>query len=197
MLYIKDTNILNELNLMVTGSDSNEKEAKLLFLLNEKSEARIFEVVSFSILKIYYSKKYSYIGETVENVKKVYYELFKTGRTNANDGGIDFVLQPIGKFFQVTEVNNYDKYLLDMDKVSHYPITFVVKTNNENIFEEFINHIDNKNIDDFTKNNYKNSIGGMITINNLKEYLTDFDDIDINNTFNEIIFQYKLEFNIL
>lgn len=45
--------------------------------------------------------------------------MYKTGRTNANDGGIDFVMRPVGRFFQVTEVNNYDKYLLDIDKVIH------------------------------------------------------------------------------
>ncbi len=26
-------------------------------------------------------------------------QLYKTGRTNANDGGIDFVMRPIGRFF--------------------------------------------------------------------------------------------------
>lgn len=54
--------------------------------------------------------------------------LYKTGRTNANDGGIDFVMKPLGRFFQVTEVDVYNKYLLDIDKVMHYPVTFVVKT---------------------------------------------------------------------
>ena len=57
-------------------------------------------------------------------------QLFKTGRTNANDGGIDFVMRPVGRFFQVTEVNNYDKYLLDIDKVMHFPVSFVIKTTN-------------------------------------------------------------------
>lgn len=37
-------------------------------------------------------------------------------------------MRPIGRFFQVTEVNNYDKYLLDIDKVMHFPISFVIKT---------------------------------------------------------------------
>ena len=54
--------------------------------------------------------------------------MYKTGRTNANDGGIDFVMRLVGRFFQVTEVNSYDKYLLDIDKVMHFPISFVIKT---------------------------------------------------------------------
>jgi len=33
-------------------------------------------------------------------------ELYKTGRTNANDGGIDFVMKPLGRFFQVTETTD-------------------------------------------------------------------------------------------
>lgn len=44
------------------------------------------------------------------SVKKYNLRLYKTGRTNANDGGIDFVLKPVGRFFQVTEVGRYDKY---------------------------------------------------------------------------------------
>ena len=38
----------------------------------------------------------------------------------SSDGGIDFVMRPAGRFFQVTEVDRYDKYLLDIDKVNHF-----------------------------------------------------------------------------
>lgn len=53
--------------------------------------------------------------------------LYKTGRTNANDGGIDFVMTPLGRFFQVTETLDVRKYFLDIDKIERYPITFVIK----------------------------------------------------------------------
>ncbi len=49
-------------------------------------------------------------------------------RTNANDGGIDFVMKPLGRFFQVTETLDVRKYFLDIDKIQRYPITFVVKS---------------------------------------------------------------------
>ncbi len=55
--------------------------------------------------------------------------LFKTGRTNANDGGIDFVMRPLGRFFQVTETVDVSKYFLDIDKIQRFPLTFVVKSN--------------------------------------------------------------------
>jgi len=58
-------------------------------------------------------------------------KLFKTGRTNANDGGIDFVMKPLGRFFQVTETVDVKKYFLDIDKIEKYPITFVVKSSDD------------------------------------------------------------------
>lgn len=61
-----------------------------------------------------------------ENLK-----LYKTGRTNANDGGIDFVMKPLGRFFQVTETTDVRKYFLDIDKIERYPITFVIKSDAE------------------------------------------------------------------
>ena len=55
-------------------------------------------------------------------------KLYKTGRTNANDGGIDFVMRPLGRFFQVTETLDVKKYFLDIDKIERFPITFVIKS---------------------------------------------------------------------
>ena len=56
--------------------------------------------------------------------------LYKTGRTNANDGEINFVMRPLGRFFQVTEITDVRKYFLDIDKIQRFPITFVVKSEN-------------------------------------------------------------------
>lgn len=55
-------------------------------------------------------------------------KLYKTGRTNANDGGIDFVMKPLGRFFQVTETTDVKKYFLDINKLEKFPVTFVVKS---------------------------------------------------------------------
>jgi hypothetical protein len=54
--------------------------------------------------------------------------LYNTSRTNANDGGIDFIIIPTGRIFQVTEVLDFKKYFLDIQKLNKYPITFVIKT---------------------------------------------------------------------
>lgn len=131
LLKQKDLQLSNDLKRLLELKDTIAKKEVLEGLIEEKSEARIFEIISYAILKNHYKNQYIYIGKTMENIQKEYLKLYKTGRTNANDGGIDFVMKPIGRFFQVTEVDKYDKYLLDMDKVMHFPITFVIKTNRD------------------------------------------------------------------
>lgn len=91
-------------------------------------DARIFEIVSYSILKYYYNDRIIYWGYDMNQIQPENLKLFKTGRTNANDGGIDFVMKPLGRFFQVTETVDVAKYFLDIDKIERYPITFVVKS---------------------------------------------------------------------
>jgi len=91
-------------------------------------DARIFEIVSYSILKYYYNDRVIYWGYALDTLQQENLKLFKTGRTNANDGGIDFVMKPLGRFFQVTETVDVNKYFLDIDKIERYPITFVVKS---------------------------------------------------------------------
>lgn len=64
----------------------------------------------------------------MDNIQEENLKLYKTGRTNANDGGIDFVMRPLGRFFQVTETLDVKKYFLDIDKIERYPISFVIKS---------------------------------------------------------------------
>jgi hypothetical protein len=97
-------------------------------LLLPNVDARIFEIVSFGILKQYYGSKAIFWGWSVDDLTEAFLIPYKTGRTNANDGGIDFVMRPLGRFFQVTETTDVKKYFLDIDKIQHYPITFVVKS---------------------------------------------------------------------
>ena len=97
-------------------------------LVEPTVDARIFEIVSYSILKYYYHNQRIYWGFEIDEIKEGNLKLFKTGRTNANDGGIDFVMKPLGRFFQVTETVDVNKYFLDIDKIEKYPITFVVKS---------------------------------------------------------------------
>lgn len=97
-------------------------------LLEPTVDARIFEIVSYSILKYYYSDQNIFWGFQIDDIQEDNLKLYKTGRTNANDGGIDFVMKPLGRFFQVTETTDVSKYFLDIDKIEKFPITFVVKS---------------------------------------------------------------------
>jgi hypothetical protein len=111
-------------------------------LLAPNVDARIFEIVSFAILKYYYSDQTVYFGFELEEIGEENLKLFKTGRTNANDGGIDFVMKPLGRFFQVTETTDVKKYFLDIDKLEKFPITFVLKSeeNPESLLEKIRNN---------------------------------------------------------
>ncbi|MBE8232618.1 MAG: restriction endonuclease [Endozoicomonadaceae bacterium] len=110
--------------------DSPEKAIEFIKdLFRPNVDARVFEIASFAVLKQHYADKKIYWGWSREELTNESLILYKTGRTNANDGGIDFVMKPLGRFFQVTETVDVGKYFLDIDKVQRYPITFVVKTN--------------------------------------------------------------------
>ena len=199
LLIEKDKNLINVLIELKRLKKYKEKRKQLNILLEEDSEARIFEIISYAILRNHYKHIKVYFGYSIDNIREEYLQLFKTGRTNANDGGIDFVMRPIGRFFQVTEVNNYDKYLLDIDKVMHFPITFVIKTNNSK--EQIINELDNyiklrSNGMKFIENRYKQAIEEIITINELKQWIDELTNDDIDNIIRDIDMYYRFELNI-
>ena len=110
------------------SSDLAQVEVFVRGFLKPNVDARIFEIVSYAILKAYYGEKAIYWGWTPGDVHPEFLMLYKTGRTNANDGGIDFIMRPLGRIFQVTETTDVRKYFLDIDKVQRFPITFVVKS---------------------------------------------------------------------
>jgi hypothetical protein len=110
------------------GANDAERRQFIVSLLAPEVDARIFEIVSFAILKAYYAAQSIWIGPEKELVEERPLVLYKTGRTNANDGGIDFVMRPLGRFYQVTETLDLKKYFLDIDKIQRFPITFVVKS---------------------------------------------------------------------
>ncbi len=112
----------------VTDNDSSHAFEYINELLRPNVDTRILEIVSYAILKTHFHETSIYWGWSLESIKRETLLLYKTGRTNANDGGIDFVMKPLGRFFQVTETTDVSKYFLDIDKVLHYPITFVVKS---------------------------------------------------------------------
>lgn len=112
----------------ISRDNSNEALSFIVQLLRPNVDARIFEIVSYAILKSHFREQTIYWGWSRESIQSESLVLYKTGRTNANDGGIDFVMKPLGRFFQVTETTEVSKYFLDIDKVLNYPITFVIKT---------------------------------------------------------------------
>lgn len=115
--------------LKTIGKEEPEKVSEfILSLLEPNVDARTFEIVSYSILKFYYADQSIFWGYEIDKIEEENLKLYKTGRTNANDGGIDFVMKPLGRFFQVTETTNVKKYFLDIDKIERYPITFVIKS---------------------------------------------------------------------
>ena len=199
MLIEKDCSLVQILENIKKSSNYELKKQQLNDLLNEDAEARIFEIISYAVLKNHYRNIKVYFGYTRENILEESLQLFKTGRTNANDGGIDFVMRPVGRFFQVTEVNNYDKYFLDIDKVMHFPITFVVKTNfsKEKILNDLNAYIESRaNGMKIIEERYKKAIEEIITINELRQWIFCLDDSDIDNILRDIDIYYRLEMNI-
>ncbi|MBZ0195921.1 MAG: hypothetical protein K8F28_01105, partial [Ignavibacteriaceae bacterium] len=116
---------------LIKNLESDDISNFILEQLAPNVDARVFEIVSYSILKFFYHDITIFIGESKATITEKNLTLYKTGRTNANDGGIDFVMKPLGRFFQVTETLDFKKYFLDIDKVEKFPITFVIKSNDE------------------------------------------------------------------
>jgi hypothetical protein len=117
-----------KLKELTAETKHKDAETFILDLLSPTRDARLFEIVSFAVLKFFYHDQTVYFGFDLKKLSKEQLKLFKTGRTNANDGGIDFVMKPLGRFFQVTETLDVKKYFLDIDKIERFPISFVIKS---------------------------------------------------------------------
>ena len=199
LIIQKDYELIEILHNLQNEKNYSKKRDTIKTLLSEDAEARIFEIISYAILKNHYKNIKVYFGYSEDSIKEICLELFKTGRTNANDGGIDFVMRPVGRFFQVTEVNNYDKYLLDIDKVLHFPITFVIKTHQtkENVLQQLQNYIDERaNGMVVIEENYNKAIEEIITINELKKWISELNNSDIDQIIRDIDIYYQLEMNM-
>lgn len=176
----------------------NEVVDFIASLIEPMADARIFEIVSYSVLKYYYHDQAIYWGFEIDKLYKENLKLYKTGRTNANDGGIDFVMKPLGRFFQVTETVDVNKYFLDIDKIEKYPITFVIKS------LDSVNTVKNK-IQEQAKNlysikvivaRYMKCIEEIINVPILLERFKDaVKQGYLNNILTEIIKQSKVEFS--
>lgn len=199
LLMAKDHELIRILEELIGLNDYSQKKAKINALLSEDAEARIFEIISYAILKNHYKNISVFFGYTKDTIDEVNLELYKTGRTNANDGGIDFVMRPVGRFFQVTEVSNYDKYILDLDKVMHYPISFVIKTkqSQKSILTDLEKYIAQRSSGmAVLEERYHKAIEEVITINELQMWTNELNDKDIDSIIRDIDIYYKLEMNM-
>lgn len=168
--YIKS--IMTFQNDLINNIQNAETEEELNNYIEEtfcyKSDARLFEVSSFAILHIHYKNQTIFLDN-----KMVPLILYKTGRTNANDGGIDFVLKPLGKFFQVTESLDFKKYFLDIDKTNKFPFTFVIKT--EKSINDVVGEIRGKAMKTYNNedivNKYMSLFEEIFTVNELRNIL--------------------------
>ena len=167
-------------------------------LLAPNADARLFEIVSYAILKQYYKGQNIIWGYDMDNLNTEALKLYKTGRTNANDGGIDFVMRPLGRFFQVTETLDFKKYFLDIEKIERYPITFVIKTmdSQEDILSVLKENAIKTYVVESIVDKYMSCIEEIINIPRLIEC---FDEVEANgglsDILNEIVLQSKVEFN--
>jgi hypothetical protein len=172
----------------------------IINLLDYNADARLFEIVSYAILKYFYHDKKIFWGYSPDKLKEENLKLYKTGRTNANDGGIDFVMRPLGYFFQVTETLDIKKYFLDIDKLEHYPIRFVIKTTEDRdvIYEHLRKGAYEQYGIEKIVNRYMDSIEDVVNIPQLINLLNEAVKMGyLNDILNEIIIQSKVEFNYL
>ncbi len=168
-------------------------------LFHPNVDARVFEIVSYAVLKQFYSDQQIYWGWSPDELNADYLLLYKTGRTNANDGGIDFVMKPLGRFFQVTETIDAGKYFLDIDKVQRYPITFVVKTEETaaQVLKKVKKQATNRYKVKAVVKRYMESVEEVI---NIPELMIRFDHVlemgKGKKVIEEIVLQSRVEFNM-
>ena len=166
--------------------------------LQPNVDARVFEIVSFAVLKATYGSEVIWMGRTKASVTPESLVLYKTGRTNANDGGIDFVMRPLGRFFQVTETIDVKKYFLDIDKVQRFPLTFVVKSTEsaENIRTEIRKQATAKYKIEAVVDSYMKAVEEIINVNDLISAFSDLVEAGgLQNVMEEIVMQSRVEFN--
>ena len=182
----------------INEESTENVESFIVNLLGPNADARIFEIVSYAILKYYYNNQTVYLGFDLESVEAENLKLYKTGRTNANDGGIDFVMRPLGRFFQVTETLDVRKYFLDIDKIERYPISFVIKS------EESVNALGQKLQAGAEKQylittivrRYMDCVEEIINIPILKNRFNEaVQEGHLQSILDEVIKQSKVEFN--
>jgi hypothetical protein len=182
----------------ISKQKNDQVEGFVLGLLAPNVDARIFEIVSYAILKYFYHDQTVYFGFQLDDLEKSPLILYKTGRTNANDGGIDFVMTPLGRFFQVTETLDVRKYFLDIDKIERYPITFVIKAveSSDDLLKKLREGAERQYSVKAIVEKYMACIEEVINIPILQErFRAGISQGYLGNIMTEIVRQSKVEFN--
>jgi hypothetical protein len=110
----------------------------------------------------------------------------------------DFVMKPLGRFFQVTETVDVNKYFLDIDKVQRFPITFVVKSTDteEQIKAAIRRQAVAKYKIEAVVDSYMKAVEEII---NVEDLVRAFDEVvksgRLQAVMDEIVLQSKVEFN--
>jgi hypothetical protein len=183
---------------MIDSATPEKIEEFIINLLAPNVDARLFEIVSYSILKYYYHNQQIFWGFEIDKLNKENLKLYKTGRTNANDGGIDFVMRPLGRFFQVTETLDFKKYFLDIDKIQKYPVSFVIKSDDaiEDITQKIKENAHKTYSIKAIVDKYMNCIEEVINIPTLTmRFREAVHQGYLSKILDEIVIQSKIEFN--
>ncbi len=188
--------LLQQKELIKTNPETVRKF--LVSLIQPNVDARLFEIVSYVIIKFFYIEDVMHYTINDSGIYTAKLTVFKTGRTNANDGGIDYIMKPLGRVFQVTETLNFKKYFLDIDKLEYYPITFVIKTEKEP--EEVIAFIHKKAQKIYSPlviNKYLACFEEIITIPTLLKMLDkNIAHNYLNDMVDEMILQSTIEYSL-
>lgn len=185
--------------LQKIGKTTPKKIEKFVIgLLAPNVDARLFEIVSYSILKYFYHDQQIIWGFEMDKLNTENLKLYKTGRTNANDGGIDFVMKPLGRFFQVTETLDFKKYFLDIDKIQKYPVTFVIKSTEptQDLLKKIRDNASKTYSIKAIVDKYMDCIEEVINIPTINHRFNDATKQGyLNKILDEVIIQSKVEFN--
>lgn len=87
----------------------------------------------------------------------------------------------------------------NIDKVMHYPVTFVIKTQDskDKVKKELEEYIEARaNGMEIIQKRYRNAIEEIITINELHEWMDDLGNEDIDGIIRDIDIYYRLEMNL-
>jgi nitrogen regulatory protein PII-like uncharacterized protein len=107
-------------------------------------------------------------------------------------------MKPLGRFFQVTETLDFKKYFLDIDKIQKFPITFVIKSDEdvEPLKKKIQDNADKTYTIKAIVEKYMACIEEVINIPMLNERFNDaVEQGYLNNILDEIVVQSKVEFN--